>query len=352
MAEWADAVLPDQIAQTDTYDGATHNIVQPNNGDLLLVYTQNDSAHFSTDGRVVARRSTDGGLTWSLPQELHNDPERDATSPSVVNHPNSDRIDVFDVSFRVEEPSDETGVPERAGFQPYRITSTDHGQSWSKPVPISDHLHTDGAAPFGGWTNTAAGTMTAFYSRKNELELLLTEDAGESWISTGRIAASPHGRELAEPVPTAITDQKVLIVGRENVTADFYAITSHDGGKSWSHPVFFNPTGMISPCPIWAKTTGPNELTAVWGDRDERMLYAVRMSAHLVWQDPTTLADEPRQRLHRQIGAAESASYWSGDAGDFGYPTFVQTESSGTELLVTFYDEGPKPNLWHLPLSR
>lgn len=149
MSQWADAAVPGRIAETDTYDGASHDIVQANNGDLLLVHTQNDSAHFSTDGRIVARRSTKGGLTWNPPQELHNDPVRDATSSSVVNHPDSVRIDVFDVSFRVDEPSDETKFPERAGFQPHRITSTDYGQSWSDPVPIENHLHIDGAASFG-----------------------------------------------------------------------------------------------------------------------------------------------------------------------------------------------------------
>lgn len=350
MSERADVVVPHRIAVTDTYDGATHNIVQANNGDLLLVYTQNHSAHFSTDGRVVARRSTDGGQTWSCPQELHNDPNRDATSPSIVNHPESDRIDVFDVSFRVEGPDDPTDSPERTDFQPHRITSSDNGQSWSDPVEIENYLHLDGAAPFGGSTLTGIGVISAFYSREYELEILFSEDGGRSWNSNGLIAVPPTDREFAEPVPAAITDQKVLIVGRDNATADFYAIKSGDGGQSWSDPVFFNPTGMSSPCPIWAKSTGPNELTAVWGDRDDRVIYIVQMGAKLAWQDPTALADEPRRQLHRQIGTAESASYWAGDAGDFGYPTFVQTESMDADLLVTFYDEGPKPNLWQMPL--
>lgn len=76
------------------------------------------------------------------------------------------------------------------------------------------------------------------------------------------------------------------------------------------------------------------------------------MSAHLPWQDPRAIADDLRMRLHRQIGSAESASYWSGDAGDSGYPTYVQPGLSDDDLLVTFYDEGPKPNLWQLPLPR
>lgn len=350
MSESPDAVTPGRIADTETYDGAAHNVIETRDGHLLLMYTQNDSAHFSNDGRVVMRRSTDGGRSWSAPHDLHDEDDRDATSPSVVYHPGTDRIDVFDVSFSVEKAGEST--PERDGFVPHRITSTDLGRSWDDPMSVANELQNPEAAPFGGVARTAHGSVTAFYSREYELELLFNRDGGESWTSEGIIAESPPGRELAEPVPAAVTPEKVLLFGRDNATGDFYALTSSDGGMSWTDPVFFNPTGSETPFPIWAKMTAPNELTAVWGDRDDRYIYAVTMSAHLAWQDPTTLVDEPRTRLHRQIGPADSASYWSGDAGDFGYPTFVRTDGDSSGVLITFYDEGPNPNLWQMPLPR
>jgi hypothetical protein len=350
MFESIDSVTPGRIADTGTYDGAAHNVIETCDGDLLLVYTQNDGAHFSTDGRVVMRRSADSGRSWSDPRELHNEDARDATSPSVVYHPETDRIDVFDVSFSVRNAG--KSKPNRDGFVPHRVTSTDLGRSWDAPVSVAEELRNPAAAPFGGEIRTAHGSATAFYSREYELELLFSRDGGESWATEGTIAESPPGRELAEPVPVAVTPEKLVLFGRDNATGDFFALTSSDGGLSWTDPVFFNPTGSETPCPIWAKKTAPNELTAVWGDRDDRYIYAVMMSAHLAWQDPTTLSDGPRTRLHRQIGPPGSASYWSGDAGDFGYPTFVRTRKGGSGVLVTFYDEGPNPNLWQMPLPR
>ena len=78
-------------------------------------------------------------------------------------------------------------------------------------------------------------------------------------------------------------ESKLLVFGRDNATGDFFALRSQDGGLSWDAPVFFNPTNSAAPVPIWCKKTGPNRLTAVWGDRDDLYIYAVTMSAHLAW---------------------------------------------------------------------
>jgi len=93
-----------------------------------------------------------------------------------------------------------------------------------------------------------------------------------------------------------------------------------------------------------------NRITAVWGDRDGGFVYASTMSAELAWQDPSLLEDEPQKRIHKQVGSPETASYWGGGAGDFGYPTMVQWGPSPHETLIVFYDEGQQPNLWQTTL--
>ncbi len=79
-------------------------------------------------------------------------------------------------------------------------------------------------------------------------------------------------------------------------------------------------------------------------------MYAVTMSAQRAWRDPTALEDEPRRMLHEHTGTAESASYWDGSAGDFGYPTFVQRGGDSSDLMISFYDEPPWPNIWTMTL--
>jgi hypothetical protein len=313
------------------------------------VYTQNDEHHHSPDGRIAIRRSSDRGHTWSDPTLIHDEPGRDATSPSVVNFPESDRVTVFDFSFDLDHPKGRTNPPERREFETYILTSTDGGRTWTEPVSITDDLRCETGRPFGGSTRTANGHMTSFYSHEWEVEVLFSTD-GVTWTDNQLVASPPKGRELAEPVPCRVSDEKLLIYGRDNATGDFYAIRSADGGMSWDDPVFFNPTGSTAPKPIWVKRTGANELTAVWGDRDDHYIYTVSMSAQLAWQDPTALVDEPRRRLHEQIGARDHASYWGGDAGDFGYPTFVELGPDESDIFLTFYDESPRPNLWQMYL--
>jgi hypothetical protein len=79
--------------------------------------------------------------------------------------------------------------------------------------------------------------------------------------------------------------------------------------------------------------TGPNELTAVWGDRDNEYVNAVRTSAGLVWQDPTEFESIELRKLHRHISGSKSASYWDGSADDLDYATFVQTGSNLCDVL-------------------
>jgi hypothetical protein len=74
------------------------------------------------------------------------------------------------------------------------------------------------------------------------------------------------------------------------------------------------------------------------------------MSADLAWQDPSAMEGEQLKRLHRHVGTAESASYWGGDAGNFGYPTFVQLGPRRADRLVVFYDGVEKPDLWKTSL--
>lgn len=336
---------PGPVADTDTYDGATSNLVELANDDILLFYHQNDAEHIAPDGRIVQRRSTDFGQTWSEPKRIHDEPEKDAAAPSAIYSADANRIVLFDIVAEFPGTPDFESKPERRNFDTKKLVSGDGGRTWSDPTSISNDLESGPAVPFGGGARTRRGLLTAFGSRDWQIETMLSNDGGASWGSNA-VVDSPPGRKLCEPVPCPITDERIIIYGRDNETADFFAIRSSDGGRSWSHPVFFNPAENSSPTPIWVQKTGRNELTAVYADRDDQFLYTLTTSAGLAWQDPTTLAEESRNRLHQHVGTAETSSYWDGDAGDFGYPTFIQLGSEPSDILVTFYDEAGRPNIW------
>jgi hypothetical protein len=354
MNDWTNYDPCRRISNTDTYDGAVSQVIRLSNDDLLLFYHQSDIGHVAPDGRIVMRRSTDDGQTWSDQRTIHDEPTRDIIDPSVTYHAGSERIVLFDTAFgfaeSVTSPADLETLPARKNFDTYMLSSTDMGRSWSEPTKMTTHLLGDQVIPFGGGVETEAGLLSFFYSLEHDIQALVSENGGDTWNRHIFVTDSPAGRELCEPVPCVITKDRCLLFGRDNQTGDFYAIKSTDGGMTWGEPVFFNPTEATNPRPIWVTKTGPNRLTAVWGDRDNQYISAVTTSAQLVWQDPTTIADESRQRLHEHKGSVETVSYWDGNAGDFGYPTLVQLGPSQSDILVTFYDDPPSPDIFQIRL--
>lgn len=171
------------------------------------------------------------------------------TSPSVVGIPNSDRIVVFDLSFAVEEPADHTTTPFRENRDTHLIESLDNGRTWTESVSIADWFRSERVIPFCGVTQTSTGLLAAFYSDEWGIEILRSED-GQTWSDGQHIASSPLDRKFCEPVPCAVTPEKLLVFCRDNATGDFCALKSSDGGTNWSDPVCFNPTDSTSPNPL------------------------------------------------------------------------------------------------------
>lgn len=339
---------PDRVADTDTYDGAVSQLVHLGGGELLLLYHSTPERHVGPEGRIVARRSTNCGTSWSNPRPVIDEQETDPSSFSVVHESASGRVVVLAVAYAFPDSPDYETFPDREFVATHQVESTDGGHTWSDPKRIDQKLSLTTAKPFGGAVETTNGLMTAFQSDNHEIEVLFSTDDGRTWGHRAAVAHSPNGHQLSEPVPCRITSEKILIFGRDNETGGFYAIRSSDGGRIWNDPLFFAPGEP--PNPIWVKRTGPNELTAVWGDRTTGCIYQTTTSAQLVWQDPTALADAPRKRLHERIGDIDRTSYWDGDAGDFGYPTFVQTGPCRADCLLVCYDEADRPNLWQMAL--
>lgn len=341
---------PKRVADTDTYDGAVSQLAHTTDGTVLLIYHTSQTGHVAPDGHLVVRHSSDKGNTWSDPEPVMKRKGVDPSSFSVVHETSSSRIIVFAVGYAFSNDYSSGTFPEREFVGTYKLVSNDGGQTWSNKGTIDQSLTINTAAPFGGSVATRNGLLTVFQSDAHELEVLISDDNGESWDQNVFVASSPKSHQLAEPVPCAVSREKTLIFGRDNETGGIYAIRSHDGGLSWEDPVFFSITSGEEPNPIWIKKTGANELTAVWGDRTDHRIYQASISAQLAWQDPTALSRQHQKCLHQQIGDTNRTSYWNGDAGDFGYPTFIQFGQTGSDSLLVCYDENKRPNLWQMAL--
>ena len=331
----ATQVEPHRIANTSTYDSEPH-VVETNDGTLVVVYrTAPSGGAVDNDGKIIARQSTDDGVTWGSEITVADDANYDTRNPSLVYDSDSDRLVV---NYRVYDAGSGSNQGE------YFRTSTSNGSSWSSRQSVSLSYATGSSvAPFGGHAQTSNGLITMWYGLNANggygvVEAVFSTDGGQSWGNNVKVVdtTSTSGRTTVEPVPTAYTDDKLWTWGRDNATGDFWVVQSSDGGSTWGSPVYCNPTGMSDSSPIQVKRTNANELTAVWGDRTNDYVQVVNASARLLWQDPTLLADEPVRRLHNQIGSGNG----------FGYPTFTQLGRDRRNTVVAFYDEDTEPNVW------
>lgn len=341
---YTNQVAPRRLADTSTYDNEPY-IEVLNDGTLIVIYRTsgtNGGGHVNNTGKIVAKRSTDGGNTWGNEITVADDPDYDTRNQSLIYESEDHRLCVH---YRTYDASSGTQHGE------YYKTSTDGGQTWSSASSVSLSYATGSiSAAFGGYVETSNGLLTLWYGSNASdeygvIEGLFSTDGGQTWGNNVEIGDTTNvsGRTLTEPVPAAFTEDDLWTWGRDNDTADFFAIQSMDGGDTWGSPVYFNPTGQTSPVPVWVKQTNANELTAVWGDRTHSYMYYLTMSAQLAWQDPTAMADEEVERLSAQLSSSSREF-------DFGYPTFTRLGQDRRNTVVAFYDESFSPNVWLMSL--
>ncbi|WP_114579014.1 sialidase family protein [Saliphagus sp. LR7] len=336
---------PQRLEDTDTYDNEP-NITVLKNNKLLLIYRRSPTdggGHVHNDGYIAARISNDWGESWSDEIVVADDADYDTRNQSVIYDQESGRVIVH---YRLYDA--DTG----GGHGEFYRTSENSGRRWSDPMEVNLEYIAEAPAinaPFGGYTHTSNGLMTQWYGFDEEgnygvVEALFSTDGGQTWGNNVLVGDSTDvdGRVLTEPVPARYTDKKLWTFGRDNTTADMFAIQSEDGGMTWGDPVYFNPTNMEDPTPAWFKRTNANELTVIWGDRTNDAVHVIDASARMAWQDPALLEEEPVSKLAVQMSDIEA---------DFGYVTFAKTGEDRRHTLVTFYDEDEAPNIWLMSLD-
>ena len=129
--------------------------------------------------------STDGGATWSSATEIisgikgtrNNDPlaHRTSSFPSMTVNQENGTVYVVWANYGV--PGTNTGD----WVNVYMIKSTDHGQTWSTPVQVSQSPNTDGTysyMPWITWDNASGALAVIFLDNRN-----CTGDDAEAWVA-------------------------------------------------------------------------------------------------------------------------------------------------------------------------
>ncbi len=257
-------------------------------GNAFMCYIDYDNVTFSS-GKVLLRKSTDGGLTWGNPTEvisISDCPGKLCIDRPwmVIDHFGANPTDaIYVCTMNADQPALVS-----APYNPYLSVSTDGGVSFNNPR-FMDTLQFLAGTTIPQPSATPAiggdGTYWAIYPSYDVSQspfprhiLVQTQDAGINLQHSiayqgtlmgvsnglfkrgGKLAADPaHSGHLA-----------YLFLSQQNDQSDVYYIETFNGGAQWSAMQKINqdPAGIPRVQDlVWADFNEQGDLLACWRDR-------------------------------------------------------------------------------------
>jgi len=256
---------PAQLLQSNgATDGASDNddycnIAGDGSGNLVVVWQSNNSlgGTIGTDLDIFVARSNDGGASWSPPSVLNDNAATDSgddDQPRIWTDRDGKWMSIW-------RSSDTLGGTLGSDRDVLYSLSSDNGQTWNSPAPISSSFASDSGddsepvaalSESGTWivawhSNQSVVNSTAIGT---DIDILysVSADAGTTWTSAAILnsdaavdAASVQDRRVSlawagDTTWVAAWDS----VQRSGADADLYYSRSIDDGASWSAPVALN----------------------------------------------------------------------------------------------------------------
>jgi sialidase-1 len=255
---------PPSLVQTDIFVGGDrgyHTFRIPSivstSRDTLLAFAEgrHDAAADSGHIDLVARRSTDAGLTWS-PLQVVGDNGPDAwVNPCALVDRKTGTLWLLSTQNRASDKEKEiTAGTSRSGITVWALRSDDDGVTWSKPIDITASVKrpewTWYATGPGIGIQTQAGRLVvpanhADDSGVHRSHLFYSDDGGNSW-TLGAIATS--GTNESQIVELA--DGRLMHNMRNHPpkpSTNFRVVgISTDGGRTYAAPPTEDPL-LIEP---------------------------------------------------------------------------------------------------------
>jgi hypothetical protein len=184
------------------------SVAYDNQGHAILCYmafdklgTFNYWGHNSSRNGLFIRRSLDGGKTW------------EAQHVPIIEHPTEPGVPWEDKPYIVADSTQGPfGGNLYVGWTRWTVTdseilisrSTDGGTTWSKPVEIDDHpgLPRDDNGAAEGFEGTVGpdGTLYIVWAQENKIVLVTSHDGGKTFS---------HAREIIKTAPIMFQIQNV-----------------------------------------------------------------------------------------------------------------------------------------------
>jgi sialidase-1 len=239
---------------------------------VLLAFAEGRAGGKSdqAENKIIAKRSTDGGLSWSRAQVLAGDGDNSLNNPtSVVDHQTGR---VFLMYQRIPAHTTETSKSITTGltgpmiYRNFLLTSDDDGKTWSAPLDVTEHtkhptLATTVASGPGIGIQLIHGPHKGrlifpfnegpYYKWNNYA--VFSDNDGATWAAGQNAPDNMLGKKsrVNEVQMVELEDGSVMLNSRQFAGAKCRKIAiSHDGGESWSpiedSPELRDPSCMAS----------------------------------------------------------------------------------------------------------
>jgi hypothetical protein len=184
------------------------------NGDLL--YLGKDATAMS-EGRIVAARSRDGGLSWRVQGTVPLYPGTVGANyhePHVVEMPDGRLIGMIRIEGGGTNSLSTAGLEE---FSLMQTNSEDGGSTWSMPKPLGFH----GSPPH--LLRHSTGVLVCVYGHRQPgygQRAMLSRDSGVTWEPDWIIREDGPDGDLGYPASEELVDGSVFTVYYQKVPGD------------------------------------------------------------------------------------------------------------------------------------
>jgi hypothetical protein len=280
-ATWSDPVPLHGNASSDTGQDSNPQIATDGLGSWVAVWVSTNSFGdtLAMDEDLVFARSTDGGVTWSAPEALNSNADRNTRTddePRLATNGQGTWVTVW-------QSKEGSGGLDN-DYDILFARSEDAGVSWSDSLPVNSNADNDGGAD---WTpvvaGDAAGLWISVWVRRNtnpdpnrvdtDLWFSRSEDDGRTWSGRKRLRRNTRKNEWW---PEIETDRQgtwaVVWYSKHKSDDDIFITRSATGGESWTDPEFLNTNAKKDKGNDrfpFLSTYGNGNWLAVWDSKDK-----------------------------------------------------------------------------------
>jgi predicted neuraminidase len=333
-------------------------------GRLFLTWSASDQKK----PRIVGAFSSDGGKTWSAPEDLIDTPNRGDYDPNIIVA--KDEIQVY--STTTPEPQKVIDISET-----WKVSRQFNGSAWTKPERMPQHrkylvgkIHVGLTLPDGTLVMPYSWDVPAEEGRPVSTEgtmklksgVLLSRDNGKTWTAGGDMFVEPPRTSdfgtggVCEPSMVLLENGEIFALLR---TSDVwhYESRSRDGGKTWDVPKPSPLQGHNTPAAL-CRLKGSRDVLVVWNNSPRHrspLDVALSQDNGKTWSPPKTLAS-PVGVQASYPSAAQAADgtlvvVWQQDREDrkgrdlhiarFNRAWLLTQQAASQPKLIAQFDESP-----------